>query len=94
MHLRLPRLSTLTFVALNVLGLVAYLAPFVSSGNSRVDPGWFEHNTDAPLLFAAVAALCMVLIVAELTGGGAWFAAYSAAEGVTATSSGELWTVS
>ena len=70
MHLRLPRLSTLTFIALNVLGLVAYLAPFVSSGDSRVDPGWFEHNTDAPLLFAAVASLCMVLIVAELTSGG------------------------
>jgi len=70
MRLRLPQLSTLSFVALNVLGLAAYLAPFVSSNGSRADSGWFEHNTDAPLLFAAVAALCMVLIVAELTGGG------------------------
>ena len=69
-RLRLPRLSTLSFVALNVLGLAAYQAPFVSSGGTGANSGWFEHNTDAPLLFAAVAALCMVLIVAELTGGG------------------------
>ena len=69
-RLRLPRLSTLSFIALNVLGLAAYLAPFVSSGGTAANSGWFEHNTDAPLLFAAVAALCMVLIVAELTGGG------------------------
>ena len=66
----LPRLSTLSFVVLNLLGLAAYLAPFVSSGATHSGSRWFEHNTDAPLLFAAVAALCMVLIVAELTGGG------------------------
>lgn len=68
--LRTPRLGTLTFIALNLLGLAAYLAPFVSSRGTKAGPGWFEHSTNAPLLFAAVAALCMVLLVAELTGGG------------------------
>lgn len=68
--LRLPSLGTLSFVALNLLGLLAYLLPFISAGATQSDSNWFEHSTDAPLIFAAVAALCMVLIVAELTGGG------------------------
>lgn len=68
--LRPPSPGTLSFVALNLLGLLAYLLPFVSAGATQSDSNWFEHSTDAPLVFAAVAALCMVLIVAELTGGG------------------------
>ncbi len=68
--LRLPAASTLTFVALNVLGLLAYAHPFISASATQTDSRWFEHSTDAPLVFAAVAALCLVLIVAELTGGG------------------------
>jgi energy-coupling factor transport system substrate-specific component len=58
------------FVALNALGLVAYLHPFISAGATQSDSRWFGHDTDAPLVFAAVAALCMVMIVADLTGGG------------------------
>ncbi|MCZ2110344.1 MAG: ECF transporter S component [Dehalococcoidia bacterium] len=69
-HFPLPSLSALSFVSLNVLGLVAYLHPFVTAGATQQSSRWFSHNTDAPLLFAAVAALCMVLVVAELTGGG------------------------
>jgi energy-coupling factor transport system substrate-specific component len=68
--LRLPSTSTATFVALNVLGVLAYLHPFLSASATQTDSRWFEHSTDAPLVFAAVAALCLVLIVAELTGGG------------------------
>ncbi|MGH2625527.1 MAG: ECF transporter S component [Anaerolineales bacterium] len=68
--LRLPSASTLTFAALNVLGILAYLHPFISASATQSDSRWFEHNTDAPLVFAGVAALCLVLIVAELTGGG------------------------
>jgi energy-coupling factor transport system substrate-specific component len=68
--LRLPSLGTLSFVALNLLGLLAYLHPFVSAGAAQSSSRWFDNNTDAPLIFAGVAALCMVLIVAELTGGG------------------------
>ena len=66
----LPSFSTLSFVALNLLGVLAYLHPFISAGATHTDSRWFEHNTDAPLIFAAVAALSMLLIVAELTTGG------------------------
>ena len=69
-RLRLPSLGTLSFISLNLLGLFAYLNPFLTPGATQSDSEWFSHNTDAPLIFAAVAALCMVLIVAELTGGG------------------------
>lgn len=69
-RIRLPSLSTISFVALNALGLLAYLHPFISAGATQSDSRWFGHNTDAPLVFAAVAALCMVMIVADLTGGG------------------------
>jgi energy-coupling factor transport system substrate-specific component len=68
--LRLPALSSVAFVALNLLGLAAYLHPFLFSGFTNPDSRWFEHSTDGPLIFAAIAALCMVLIVAELAGGG------------------------
>lgn len=70
--LPLPRLSltAVSFVSLNLLGLAAYLHPFVTAGATVSSSRWFEHNTDAPLVFAAVAALCMVLVVAELTSGG------------------------
>lgn len=66
---RLPSLTTVTFVALNALGLIAYLSPFVSARFAEPDSRWFEHSTDAPLLFAAVAALCMLLVIADLTNG-------------------------
>lgn len=69
-HLSLPSLGTVSFVSLNVLGLIAYLHPFITTGATEQSSRWFSHNTDAPLVFAAVAALCMVLVVAELTGGG------------------------
>jgi energy-coupling factor transport system substrate-specific component len=65
-----PSLSTLTLVMLNLLGLVAYLNPFFAAGATSTATDGFAHNTDAPLIFAGVAALCLVLIVAELTGGG------------------------
>jgi energy-coupling factor transport system substrate-specific component len=69
-RISLPSLSTISFVALNALGLLAYLHPFISAGATPSDSRWFGHDTDAPLVFAAVAALCMVMIVADLTGGG------------------------
>jgi energy-coupling factor transport system substrate-specific component len=62
--------GTLVFVALNLLGLFAYLNPFFAPGATHADSGWFAHNTDAPVVFAGVAALCLVLVVADLTGGG------------------------
>lgn len=74
----LPRLARLpalglrdaTFAALNILGLLAYLHPFLAVGARDEASGWYLHGTDAPLVFAGVAALCLVLVVAELTGGG------------------------
>ncbi|MCC7365518.1 MAG: ECF transporter S component [Dehalococcoidia bacterium] len=70
LRLPLPSLGDVSFVALNLLGLLAYLHPFLSAEATQPDSQWFAHNTDGPLVFAAVAALCMVLLVAELTGGG------------------------
>lgn len=61
--------GVLVFVALNALGLFAYLSPFFAPGATHADSGWFAHNTDAPVVFAGVAALCLVLVVADLTGG-------------------------
>lgn len=56
------------FVALNVLGAMAFLHPFFSGA---ADPGsrWFEHATDAPLVFGGLAGLCLVLVVADLANG-------------------------
>jgi len=56
------------FVVLNLVGLFAYLNPFFAPESSGSD--WFANRTDAPLVFAATAALCMVLVVADLTAGG------------------------
>jgi len=67
---RLPGISDLAFALLNGMGVAAYLHPFIfaRAGNSEGD--WFSHNADGPLVFAGIAALCMVLIVGELTSGG------------------------
>ena len=66
----MPSTGTLTFVALNLLGLAAYLHPFLFAGAHDETSSWFMHNTDGPLVVAAVAALCLALTIAELTGGG------------------------
>ncbi len=75
----LPRTRPLTnafnasqalFVALNAIGLVAYLAPFFAPGLREDGMATFAHRTDAPIVFAATAALCLVLVVADLTAGG------------------------
>ncbi len=68
--LRLPRTATIAFVALNLLGMAAYLHPFLFATARAEDSSWFMHATDGPLIVAAVAALCLALTIAELTGGG------------------------
>ncbi len=68
--LRLPSFGDLSLITLNLLGVIAYLHPFISAGTAETDSRWFQHNTDAPLVFAGIATLCMVLVVSELTGGG------------------------
>jgi energy-coupling factor transport system substrate-specific component len=67
-----PRVDfgALVFVVLNVLGLLAYLAPFFAPGVPESGQESFAHRTDAPIVFAAAAALCLVLVVADLTAGG------------------------
>jgi len=62
-------LGWLPFVLLNVLGLLAYLHPFFFAETAARDDRWFEHNTDAPLVFGALGALCMVLVISDLTNG-------------------------
>jgi energy-coupling factor transport system substrate-specific component len=63
-------LGTIVFVLLNLLGLFAYLHPFFAPGLAGEGAAGFAHRTDATVVFAAVAALCLVLIVADLAGGG------------------------
>lgn len=65
-----PRLGSAIFVALNLLGLTAYLHPFFFAGVRDDQSNWFMHNTDGPLVVAAVASLCLALTIAELTAGG------------------------
>lgn len=57
------------FGVLNLAGLVAYLYPFLFASVTRPGDGWFAHNNDGPLIMAAVAALCLVLLVSEMTEG-------------------------
>ncbi len=59
----------LAFAALNAVGLIAYFHPFAFAGATDPDSRWFTHATDGPIVFAAVAALCLVLIVSDSGGG-------------------------
>ena len=58
------------FIVLNAVGLAAYLNPFFAPGMHEDGLQSFAHKTDAPIVFAATAALCLVLAVADLTAGG------------------------
>ena len=58
--------ALLIFAALNAVGLIAYFHPFVFAGATDPDSRWFTHATDGPIVFAAVAALCLALIVSNL----------------------------
>lgn len=58
------------FIGLNLLGLAAYLSPFLAPGLRADGMDSFAHRTDAPIVFAMTAALCLLLIVADLTAGG------------------------
>ncbi len=62
-------LGLFTFAALNVVGLAAYFHPFVFAGAREPDSRWFTHATDGPIVFAALAALCLALIVSDLSSG-------------------------
>jgi len=62
--------GAIVFVLLNVLGLFAYLHPFFAPGVVDEGSAWFAHQTDAPVVFAGIAALCLVLVVADLASGG------------------------
>ncbi len=67
--LRLPSLGTLTFVALNLVGLTAYLHPFVFASVTQPESDWYMHSADGDLAVAAVGSLCLLLIIADLTNG-------------------------
>ena len=58
------------FVFLNVVGLAAYLNPFFVPGERSDGLTTVAQRTDAPVVFACGAALCMVLVIADLTAGG------------------------
>ena len=65
---RLPSTTTLVFLTLNAVGIAAYLNPFFVPSLREDGTTSFAHQTDAPVVFASAAALCMVLVVADLTG--------------------------
>jgi energy-coupling factor transport system substrate-specific component len=67
---RLPSTTTIIFLVLNAVGVLAYLNPFLVPSLREDGMNSFAHQTDAPIVFAAAAALCMVLVVADLTGQG------------------------
>ncbi|MGD9932963.1 MAG: ECF transporter S component [Dehalococcoidia bacterium] len=56
------------FITLNLLGAMAFLHPFFS-GAADPDSRWFEHATDAPLVFGGLAGLCLLLVVADMANG-------------------------
>lgn len=58
------------FVFLNVVGLAAYLNPFFAPGERGEGLTTVAQRTDAPVVFACGAALCLVLVIADLTAGG------------------------
>lgn len=58
------------FIVLNLVGLAAYLNPFFAPGLQGIGEQSFGHKTDAPIVFALTATLCMILAVADLTAGG------------------------
>jgi energy-coupling factor transport system substrate-specific component len=62
--------GTWAFVLLNLVGLSAYLNPFFAPSFQEGGGSSFANRTDAPVVFAGTAALCLVLAVAELTGRG------------------------
>lgn len=67
-RIRLPGVSTLIFVLLNLVGLAAYLNPFFAP--ALTDETSFATRTDAPIVFAFTAALCLVLVIADVTSHG------------------------
>lgn len=62
--------GVIVFTLLNLVGVVAYLNPFFAPGLHGDELSTFAHKTDAPIVFAATASLCLVLAVADLTAGG------------------------
>lgn len=62
--------GNVVFVFLNLVGLAAYLNPFFAPGRSGEGLSSVAQRTDAPVVFAGAAALCMVLVIADLTAGG------------------------
>lgn len=64
-----PRVGEwIPFLALNALGAIAFLHPFFS-GAAEPRSRWFEHSTDAPLVFGGLAGLCLLLVVADMANG-------------------------
>ena len=59
-------LSLLTLAAVNVVGVAAFLYPFVLSEAEPSGPGQ-ARTDDAPLIFALVLALALLLFALELT---------------------------
>lgn len=65
----LPGLRGFSFALLNLLGLGVYLHPFIAASADRGAGDTFTRATDGPVVMAGVAALCLVMVISELTEG-------------------------
>ena len=86
-------LGALGFAVLNLVGLVAYLYPFIISTATDPNSDWFAHNTEGPLIVAAIGALAMLLVISEMSEG-TLNSKSLAALGVMAAMAGVLRTIS
>ncbi len=62
--------TTLVLAVTSLIGVAAFLSPFWLARTRTVGADRTAHGSDAPLLFALVGMLCLIVLLIE-TGGGA-----------------------
>lgn len=62
----LGRNSTIAVVLITIIGVASFMWPFFAPSDSFV----VAHSTDAPLIFAAIIPLLLILVLTQLSDGG------------------------
>ncbi|MDQ6833796.1 MAG: ECF transporter S component [Chloroflexota bacterium] len=62
--------TTIVLAATSLIGVAAFLSPFWLARTQTASADRTAHGSDAPLLFAVIGILCLVVLLVE-TGGGA-----------------------
>jgi energy-coupling factor transport system substrate-specific component len=62
--------TTIVLAVTSLIGVAAFLSPFWLAGTQATGADRTAHGGDAPLLFAVIGVLCLVVLLIE-TGGGA-----------------------